>query len=64
MARQTMTTDEITAEIERLKKSPYVKIAKDAENRMLRQKIYQLRSLDKRGREIAKASGIEVQENG
>ena len=64
MARQTMTTDEITAEIERLKKSPYVKIAKDAENRMLRQKLYQLRSLAKRGREIAKASGIEVQENG
>lgn len=64
MARQSMTTDEILAEIEVLKKSPYVKIAKDAENRMLRQKLYQLRSLDKKGREIAKVSGIEVQENG
>lgn len=64
MARQSMTTDEILAEIEALKKSPYVKIAKDAENRMLRQKLYQLRSLDKKGREIAKVSGIEVQENG
>lgn len=60
MAKATMTNDEIMAEIERLKKSPYVKIAKDTENRMLRQKLYALRSLDKRGRQIAEQMGIEV----
>lgn len=29
---------------------------------MLRQRMYQLRSLDKKGREIAKALGITVEE--
>lgn len=60
MSKQVMTTDEVLAEIEQLKKSPYVKLAKKAENQALRQKLYQLRSLDKRGRKIAEALGIEV----
>lgn len=61
MSKQTMTTDDVLAEIEQLKKSPYVKLAKKAENQALRQKLYQLRSLDKRGRKIAEALGIEVE---
>lgn len=61
MSKQTLTTDEVLAEIEQLKKSPYVKLAKKAENQALRQKLYQLRSLDKRGRKIAEALGIEVE---
>lgn len=64
MGKQAMTTDEILAEIEVLKKSPYVKIAKDTENRMLRQRLYQLRSLEKRGKQIAEQMGIKVAENG
>lgn len=62
MAKSTMTTEEVLAEIERLKSSPYVKIVKKAENDMLRQRMYQLRSLDKKGRAIAKALGITVEE--
>lgn len=62
MAKSTMTTEEVLAEIERLKSSPYVKIAKKAENDMLRQKMYHLRSLDKKGRAIAKALGLTVEE--
>ena len=64
MGKQAMTTDEILAEIEVLKKLPYVKIAKDTENRMLRQRLYQLRSLEKRGKQIAEQMGIKVAENG
>jgi len=54
------TVDEILAEIDRLRKSPYVKLAKKAENNALKQKLYQLRSLEKRGRKIAEALDIEV----
>lgn len=61
MSKHVMTTDEVLAEIEQLKKSPYVKLAKKAENQALRQKQYQLRSLNKRGRKIAEALGIEVE---
>lgn len=61
MSKQAMTTDEVLSEIEQLKKSPYVKLAKKTENQALRQKLYQLRSLDKRGRMIAKTLGIEVE---
>lgn len=55
-----METEQIQAEIERLKKSPYVKLAKKAENDMLRQKLYQLRSLDKKGRAIAQALELNL----
>ena len=60
MSKQAMAIDEVIAEIEQLKRSPYVKLAKKTENQMLRQKLYQLRSLDKRGRKIAEVLGIEV----
>ena len=51
MARNGLTNEE-------LRKSPYEKLAKDAENHALRQKLYQFRSLDKRGRELAETIGV------
>ena len=57
-----METEQIQAEIERLKKSPYVKLAKKAENDMLRQRMYQLRSLEKKGKQIAKELGLKIEE--
>ena len=62
MAKSTQSIEEVKAEIEELKKSPYVKIAKKAENDLLRQRLYQLRSLDKKGRRIAETLGITVEE--
>ncbi len=62
MSKTTMTAEEITAEIERLRKSPYVKLARDTANKALRQKLYQLRSLDKKGREIAERLGVKLEE--
>lgn len=56
-----METEQIQAEIERLKKSPYVKLAKKAENDMLRQKMYQLRSLEKKGKQIAESLGLNFE---
>lgn len=64
MAKQAMTIEAIIAEIETLKKSPYVKLAKDAENRALRQRLYNLRSLDKRGRKLAEVMGIKLEPPG
>lgn len=61
MSKSTMTVEEITAEIERLRKSPYVKLAKSAENKALRQKLYQLRSLDKKGRDLAAQLGVNLE---
>ena len=62
MSKTTMTAEEITAEIERLRKSPYVKLARDTANKALHQKLYQLRSLDKKGREIAERLGVKLEE--
>lgn len=62
MNRQAITVEEINAEIERLSKSPYVKLARDTANKALRQKLYQLRSLDKKGREIAERLGVKLEE--
>lgn len=61
MEDKKMTTEEVLAEIEQLRKSPYVKLAKKTENQALRQKLYQLRSLDKKGRKIAETLSIEVE---
>lgn len=61
MAKNNMTTEEMTAEIERLRQSPYVKFAKAAENKALRQKLYQLRSLEKKGRELAEQLGVKLE---
>lgn len=58
MERLNLTNAEMLEEIERLKKSPFVKLAKQTENKALRQKLYQLRSLDKRGRKIAEMIGV------
>lgn len=60
MKKKALTIDEVKQEIEELKKSPYVKIAKRAENRALRQRLYTLRYLDKKGRAIVEALNIEV----
>lgn len=57
-----MDENVLKQEIEKLRKSPYVKLAKDAENRMLRQRLYQLRSLEKKGRQIAENLGIKLEE--
>lgn len=62
MKKQAMTTEEVLAEIERLRKSPYVKLAKDFENRALRQRLYTLRYLDKQGRKIAEEAGVKFDE--
>lgn len=61
MAKSELKTEEVLAEIEELKKSPYVKLAKKTENQALRQKLYNLRSLEKKGKKIAEALGIEVE---
>lgn len=61
MAKPELTTEEVLAKIEELKKSPYVKLAKKTENQALRQKLYNLRSLEKKGKKIAEALGIEVE---
>ena len=57
-----MTTKQIEQEIERLRKSPYVKLAKKAENSALKQKMYQLRSLENKGKKIAETLGLKFEE--
>lgn len=57
---EKINTENILDEIEKLRKSPYVKLAKQVENRALKQKLYQLRSLEKRGRKYAEENGIKV----
>lgn len=64
MDKQIKTSEQIQAEIERLKSSPYVKLAKKAENDMLRQRLYQLRSLEKKGKQIAETLGLKIEEGG
>lgn len=57
-----MTTEQIEQEIERLRKSPYVKLAKKAENSALKQKMYQLMSLENKGKKIAETLGLKFEE--
>ena len=64
MDKQIKTSEQIQAEFERLKSSPYVKLAKKAENDMLRQRLYQLRSLEKKGKQIAETLGLKIEEGG
>lgn len=47
------TDDKIIEEIKRLSQSQYVKLAKKFQNKALKQRLYQLRSLEKQGRAIA-----------
>lgn len=59
-----MTTEQVQAEIERLNNSPYVKLAKKEENNALKQRMYQLRYYDKKGRAIAEEHGLKIEEGG
>lgn len=62
MARDGLTDKQVEQEIERLKKSPYVKLAK-AEERIRyrrRQYLYGLRQYEKKGKELSKA-GITIE---
>lgn len=62
MKRLNLTAEQVEEEIRRLEKSPYVKIARD-ESR-LKNRLYALRSLEKRGKEIAAQKGIAVEIKG
>lgn len=56
MSREFLTDEQIESEVERLTKSPYVKLAR-AEQRLKyrkRQYLYTLRNLEKRGMELDK----------
>lgn len=56
MSREILTDEQIESEVERLTKSPYVKLAR-AEQRLKyrkRQYLYTLRNLEKRGMELDK----------
>ena len=55
MAREVLTDAQVEKEIERLKKSPYVKLAqKEIRLKYKRRKwLYDLRSLEKRGQQLA-----------
>ena len=57
MAKNWLTDEQVELEIERLKDSPYVKLArKEARLRYKRrQALYQLRDLEKRGKALADA---------
>ena len=54
MAKEILTDEQVESEIERLNKSPYVKLAR-AEQRIKyrrRQYLYQLRNFEKRGMKL------------
>ena len=59
MARVTLTDEQVEAEIERLRKSPYVALARKEERMKYRQRqaLYTLRNLEKKGRALD-AAGI------
>lgn len=61
MSKTYLTDEEVVAEIERLRESPYVKLARreTALRYQQRQKLYNLRNLEKRGKELA-AAGITM----
>lgn len=59
MARVTLTDEQVEAEIERLRKSPFVALARKEEHMKYRQRqaLYTLRNLEKKGRALD-AAGI------
>lgn len=63
MAREILTNEQIEAETERLSKSEYLRLARKY-NRLKvekqRKRLYALRNLEKRGKELA-AMGITVE---
>lgn len=62
MAKDWLTDEQVEQEIERLKQSPYVKLArKDARIKYKRrQALYNLRDLEKKGKALSKA-GITME---
>ena len=62
MSKDWLTDEEVEIEIEKLKKSPYVKLArKDARIKYKRrQTLYSLRDLEKKGKALEKA-GITME---
>ena len=54
MARVTLTDEQVEAEIERLRKSPFVALARKEERMKYRQRqaLYTLRNLEKKGRAL------------
>ena len=56
---EILSEEKVLEEIERLKQSHYVKLAKKTENQAQRQKLYQLRSLEKKGKKIAETLGLK-----
>ena len=61
MARDWLTDEQVEREIERLRESEFVKLAKKEERVRLRRRnyLYCLRTLEKKGKELA-ASGITM----
>ena len=62
MAKTYLTDEQVEAEIERLKKSNFVKLAKKDEQIRYRRRqyLYGLRQYEKKGKELAKA-GITIE---
>lgn len=62
MANHHLTDEQVEIEIERLKNSQYVKLAKRDEQIRIRRRqyLYCLRSYEKKGKELAKA-GITIE---
>lgn len=61
MANDFLTDEEVESEIERLKQSPMVALARKEQRIRYRRRqvLYQLRNLEKKGRELSK-SGITM----
>jgi len=61
MKRQYVTDEEVEKELNELKESPYVKLARreDYLKNKYRKRLYTLRCLEKRGRELA-SQGITI----
>lgn len=62
MAKHNLTDEQVEIEIERLKNSQFVKLAKKDEYIRIRRRqyLYCLRSYEKKGKELAKA-GITIE---
>ena len=62
MARDFMTDEQVEQEIERLKESPFVKLAKKEESIRYRRRqyLYKLKGYEKKGQELSEA-GITIE---
>lgn len=62
MAKNWITDEQVEQEIEKLKQSPYVKLAKKEEQIRYRRRqyLYGLRQYEKKGKELSKA-GITIE---